>query len=76
MAITQASTVTPDAIDNAGAFLFTAWALRLASMGDIPMSDRDFRKTIILIILVCTLKPTTPVLLLLLLLVPRQGCWV
>ena len=72
MAITQASTVTPDAIDNAGAFLFTAWALRLASMGDIPMSDRDFRKTIILIILVCTLKPTTPVLLLLLLLVPRR----
>ena len=72
MAITQASTVTPDAVDNAGAFLFTAWALRLASMGDVPMSDRDFRKTIILIILVCTLKPTTPALLLLLLLVPRR----
>lgn len=73
MAMTQASIVSPDAMDNGGAFVFTAWVLSLDAMQPAELTSRDFTKTLLLVVFLACLKPTTPVLLLLLLALPRDG---
>ncbi|MBM3122496.1 MAG: DUF2142 domain-containing protein [Chloroflexi bacterium] len=73
MAVIQASVVTPDAFDNGSAFLFIAWVLYCSSLGGRPMSKREFLTTLLVVILICMVKPTTPILLLSLFLIPRTA---
>jgi len=73
MALIQASSISPDAINNGGCFLFIAWVLYLnSSAKKAAFSWRDWIITVIFVIMIATFKINSLPLLLLLFLIPRQ----
>lgn len=72
MALIQASSISPDSVNNGIAYIFLAWALYLnTSEKCTSFSRRDWVITAGLTLFVCTLKLNAIPLLLILFLIPR-----
>ena len=72
MSLVQASSISPDAINNGISFLFIAWVFYLNSDANREkFAKKDWFITAFLVLSICTLKLNSIFLLLLLLLIPR-----
>lgn len=67
----QASTISADAISNAGSFLFIAWVLA-AAQDKTPFMKRTYIQFFLLVILLFSLKINCIVLILMIFLIPQE----